>query len=133
MNKKLIRGNMKYNTPEEVYIAIKEGTLKRKSALVNKSRAKSKGDSNTFNIYKEGLDMFDNTDKVKYCSYYNKPINNLTAYELIKLYDKDSRLFSKYHLIRYNIVMLEEDESLKVEEYDENKVMLMIEDIYYQK
>lgn len=121
---------MKYSTPECVYLALQNGKLKRKSAQVAMSRAKSKGDKDLFESYKQGLDKFDNEGI--YCSYYDKPINNLTAYELVKLFDHDKRLFTLHHLIRFNIVMLEDDDSIKVEDYKERELLITPYDIEYE-
>jgi hypothetical protein len=108
---------MKYKTSDEVFNALDGGQLKRSSALACKSRAKSKGDMIMFNIYAEGISKFDSHKSTLVCSYYNKPIDHLTAYQLVKLYDYDPRLFTNNHLIRYNILMIGDDDNTLVKDY----------------
>ncbi|CAM0109715.1 hypothetical protein VPH166E361_0114 [Vibrio phage 166E36-1] len=110
---------MAYESSKDILEALLSGKLKRSSAMSTKRRLKAKGDHCKETIYEDAIVMFDDKDRgITVCSYYNKPVDDLTAYELISLYDKDHRLFTKSHCKRFSIVMLEDDSNIKVSEYN---------------
>lgn len=106
--------NHKYKTSEQVCDAIVQGKVKRSSIMVMKRKAKSEGNFEYENILKEGVDKSDRFKEEKYhCSYYNKPIDELTLYELVELNDNKPELFTRVHTLRYSILMLGESESVR--------------------
>lgn len=97
----------KYNSSQEVAAAILSKSVKRNSVLVMKRQNKTKGNLEYAKLLQEGVDEYDIICKGKYhCSYYNKDINSLTLYELVKLDEDKPALFSYYHTVRYSILML---------------------------
>lgn len=107
----------KYKSKEEVFDAIKCGSLKRNSGMVMKRQAKKDGNLEYMKVLADGIKLYDQSLKSdKLCSYYGKLINNLSLYELVELEDKKPELFSYKHKVRYSILMLGEE--CNIEEYE---------------
>jgi hypothetical protein len=74
-----------------------------------KRQAKNKNDLEYENILAKGVELYDESLRdVLYCSYYKKSINSLNLYELVLLDKEYPELFTKYHKIRYSMLMLGE-------------------------
>lgn len=98
-----------YSSAQEVCDVLRDGKVKRNSMLVMKRQAKRRNDDNTYQMMKDGIEMFDNSFKdLLFCSFYNKPISSLTLYDIVKLDIDKPELVTYYHNIRYTMVMLGE-------------------------
>lgn len=97
---------MKYNTEDEVYKALITGEIKRTSALSMKRRFKHNNDITNEHMFTKAIERFDNNNNELFCSYYNKPIDDLTLFELVDLYKKEPLMFSYNHCIKYSIEIL---------------------------
>jgi len=106
---------MKYTDKYSVLEALNNKELKRSSAQAMKRRYNNQGKTKSYEMFKDAINDFDNNKVI--CSYYNKPIDNLTLYELSKLYDINTMLFSYYHCARFSILMVGEDEYESCKDY----------------
>lgn len=98
-----------YSSAQEVCDVLRDGKVKRNSMLVMKRQAKRRNDDITYQMMKDGIEMFDNSFKdLLFCSFYNKPISSLTLYDIVKLDIDKPELVTYYHNIRYTMVMLGE-------------------------
>lgn len=98
-----------YNSAQEVCDVLRDGKVKRNSMLVMKRQAKRRNDDNTYQVMRDGIEMFDNSFKdLLFCSFYNKPISSLSLYDIVKLDIDNPELVTYYHNIRYTMVMLGE-------------------------
>lgn len=59
------------------------------------------------------------------CNFYNKEIDQLTSYEIIKLVNTDRTAITYKHLVRFNILMLSDDTDIKVDDYKEDVLPLL--------
>ena len=108
---------MKYRNKQEVYEALCLGTLKRTSAISSKRRYKQNNNKISYEIFNEGIKLFDLSKDLDICSYYNKPIDFLTLREVVNLYREDKMMFTKKHSIRFTILMIGESDDIKVKDY----------------
>lgn len=97
---------MKYKTEQDVLDALLTSKLKRASALAMKRRFKQTGDTTAYEMFSKAVSLYDNKDNDLLCSYYNKPIDKLTLFELVDLYKKDPLFFTYYHCVKYSIEIM---------------------------
>ena len=107
---------MKYNEPEDVLIALEQGKVKVSSLKQYISKLKTKGDSNKRFILEDGISLFEGKEKEAMCTYYSKPIDGLTLVEILDMYDKDRRLLTTNHCVRFTILMTE-DSFISIKDY----------------
>ena len=108
--------NKKYSSPEEVAQAITVGLVKRKSMLVMKRQYKKKGDDVYSRLLECGIALYDNTLK-NLCSFYKKPVDQLSVHELVQLETNNKEYFTHDHTKKYSMLMLGV-KGITIEEYE---------------
>lgn len=121
---------MKYSKPEDVVIALKEGKVKVSSIKQYSARLKSKGDHEKAEILDKGLLEWENKGLDVMCTYYNKPVDDLSLAEILAMYDKDSRLLTTSHCLRFTILMME-DTPVSIRDY--KGMLIHPRDIYLEE
>ena len=97
---------MKYKTAESVCEALLYGRVTRESMMVMKRRHYGKMNDSYALLLERGIEMFDNgKNEHIMCSYYNKPINNLTLIELVELEENKKEMFTNDHAKKYSLYM----------------------------
>lgn len=96
---------MKYNKPEDVLEALENGTVKEISLKQYISKIRKKGQLEKVSLIEEGITLWKNKELEAMCTFYNKPIDQLSLSEILDLYDKDKRLLTTNHCVRFTILM----------------------------
>lgn len=96
---------MKYNKPEDVCNALGEGSVKESSLRQYVSRLKREDKPEKISIIEDGITLWKSREKESVCTWYKKPIDDLSLSEILELYDKDLRLITTNHCIRFTILM----------------------------
>lgn len=107
---------MKYSKPEDVVTALIEGRVKEGSIKQSVYRLKTKEEFEKASILEKGLSMWKERDTAAKCTYYDKLVDELSLPEILELYDKDSRLLTTSHCLRFTILMME-DSDMKIKDY----------------
>jgi len=122
---------MKYNKPEDVVVALKEGKVKVSSLKQYISRLrKSKSGAGRVTILEDGLSLWEDSKETAMCTYHNKPINSLTLNEILSMYDKDHRLLTTNHCVRFTILMTT-DSFISINDYE--GMILHPRDLYLEE
>ena len=120
----------KYNKPEKVLEALSNGSVKESTLKQYITRYKKQGDITKVDIIKEGLFMWEDSKEVPMCTYYDKPLDELTLREILDMYDKDKRLLTTNHCIRFTILMIE-DSYISLKDY--KGVVIHPRDLYLEE
>lgn len=96
---------MKYNKPEDVVLALEAGKVKELSLKQYISKLRGYNEMDKVSILEAGLAMWKGNNELALCTYYNKPIDQLTIVEILSMYDKDKRLLTINHCKRFTILM----------------------------
>ena len=88
------------------------------------------GDLEKVCIIEEGLSMWEDSKEVAMCTYHDKPIDELTLREILNMYDKDKRLLTTNHCIRFTILMIE-DSYISIKDY--KGVVIHPRDLYLEE
>lgn len=107
---------MKYNKPEDVVVALEQCKVKVTSLKQYISKLTNKGEFVKASVLEEGITLWENKEKEAMCTYYNKPIDDLTLVEILDMYDKDKRLLTTNHCVRFTILMTE-DSFISIKDY----------------
>ena len=74
--------------------------------------------------------MWEDSKETAMCTYHNKPIDELTLREILNMYDKDKRLLTTNHCIRFTILMIE-DSYISIKDY--KGVVIHPRDLYLEE
>lgn len=96
---------MKYSKPEDVLEALEIGSVKEVSLKQYISKLKKQEQFDKVSIIEEGITLWKNKELEAMCTFYNKPIDKLSLSEILDLYDKDKRLLTTNHCVRFTILM----------------------------
>lgn len=120
----------KYNKPEKVLEALSEGKIKESTLKQYITRFKKEGDFTKAGVIEEGLSLWEDSKETAMCTYHNKPIDELTLREILNMYDKDKRLLTTNHCIRFTILMIE-DSYISIKDY--KGVVIHPRDLYLEE
>lgn len=120
----------KYNKPEKVLEALSEGKIKESTLKQYITRFKKEGDFSKAGVIEEGLSLWEDSKETAMCTYHNKPIDELTLREILNMYDKDKRLLTTNHCIRFTILMIE-DSYISIKDY--KGVVIHPRDLYLEE
>lgn len=120
----------KYNKPEKVLEALSEGKIKESTLKQYITRYKKEGDLTKVGVIEEGLSLWEDSKEIAMCTYHNKPIDELTLREVLNMYDKDKRLLTTNHCIRFTILMIE-DSYISIKDY--KGVVIHPRDLYLEE
>lgn len=120
----------KYNKPEMVLESLSNGKVKESTLKQYITRYKKEGDLEKVCIIEEGLSMWEDSKEVAMCTYHDKPIDELTLREILNMYDKDKRLLTTNHCIRFTILMIE-DSYISIKDY--KGVVIHPRDLYLEE
>ena len=120
----------KYNKPEKVLEALSEGKIKESTLKQYITRFKKEGDFSKVGTIEEGLSLWEDSKETAMCTYHNKPIDELTLIEILNMYDKDKRLLTTNHCIRFTILMIE-DSYISIKDY--KGVVIHPRDLYLEE
>ncbi len=120
----------KYNKPEKVLEALSEGKIKESTLKQYITRFKKEGDFSKVGVIEEGLSLWEDIKETSMCTYHNKPIDELTLREILNMYDKDKRLLTTNHCIRFTILMIE-DSYISIKDY--KGVVIHPRDLYLEE
>lgn len=96
-------------TGEDVRDCLLNGSIKRESACSTKRRHKMNGNTAQAYAYEMGIILYDEAMKeTHFCSVYDRPIDDLTLLEVVNLWDDNRRMFTKWHMVRYSVIMMGE-------------------------
>mgnify|MGYP005993430627 CR=1 FL=1 len=130
-NKPIGKSSMKYNKPEDVVVALEDGKVKVSSLKQYISRL-NKTESNRckVEILEGGLSLWEDNQLQAKCTYYDKPIDSLTLNEILNMYDKDHRLLTTNHCVRFTILMTI-DSFISIKDY--NGMLIHPRDLYMEE
>ncbi len=120
----------KYNKPEKVLEALSEGKIKESTLKQYITRFKKEGDFAKVGVIEKGLSLWEDSKETAMCTYHNKPIDELTLREILNMYDKDKRLLTTNHCIRFTILMIE-DSYISIKDY--KGVVIHPRDLYLEE
>lgn len=120
----------KYNKPEMVLESLSNGKVKESTLKQYITRYKKEGNLEKVCIIEEGLSMWEDSKEVAMCTYHDKPIDELTLREILNMYDKDKRLLTTNHCIRFTILMIE-DSYISIKDY--KGVVIHPRDLYLEE
>lgn len=120
----------KYNKPEMVLEALSNGKVKESTLKQYITRYKKEGDLEKVCIIEGGLSLWEDSKEVAMCTYHDKPIDELTLIEILNMYDKDKRLLTTNHCIRFTILMIE-DSYISIKDY--KGVVIHPRDLYLEE